>query len=77
MESQDYPRFLNAIDEAIQGLELEARCYGYTDEPEHTELIELLENYKNKMKEARSKQYAGMEKVCPMETSPSEAPKPL
>ncbi len=53
MESQDYPRFLNAIDEAIQGLELEARCYSYTDEPEYTELIALLQSFKAKMQERK------------------------
>lgn len=57
MEVQDYPRFLKAIDEAIQGLELEARCYGYTDEPEHTELISVLQNYKAKMQENEKRDY--------------------
>lgn len=51
METQDYPRFINAIDEAIQGLELEARCYGYREETEHTELITILQNYKAKIQE--------------------------
>lgn len=57
MQSQDYPRLLNAIDEAIQGLELEARCYSYTDEPEHTELIALLQNYKAELKEKEKREH--------------------
>ncbi len=57
MERHDYPRFLKAIDEAIQGLELEARCYGYTDEPEHTELIDLLKKYKAEMTEKERRDY--------------------
>lgn len=57
MERQDYPRFFKAIDEAIQGLELEARCYGYLDEPEHTELINYLKTYKEKMKDNEHREY--------------------
>ena len=57
MELINYPRFLNAIDEAIRGLELEARCYGYSEDPAHVELIELLQAYKadleNKKKRGR------------------------
>ena len=49
MELINYPRFINAIEEAIQGLELEARCYGYIEDPEHTELVELLQKYKTSM----------------------------
>lgn len=57
MERHDYPRFFKAIDEAIQGLELEARCYGYGEEPEHTELIAILQNYKAKMQENEKREY--------------------
>ena len=58
MRHMDYPRLLNAIDDAIQGLQVEARCYGYTDEPEHTELISLIEEYKAKMEEAKQREYS-------------------
>lgn len=57
MERQDYPRFLNAIDEAIRGLELEARCYGYGEAPEHSELIDYLKVYKEKMKDNERREY--------------------
>lgn len=49
MELINYPRFINAIEEAIAGLELEARCYGYTEDPEHVELIKYLQTYETSM----------------------------
>lgn len=46
MTEIEYPRLLHAIEDAIRGLELEARCYGYLEDPEHTELIAMLQDYK-------------------------------
>lgn len=62
METQDYPRLLNAIDEAIQGLEGEALCYGYREEPEHTKLVAYLKQYKAELKEQEKAAWRELEK---------------
>lgn len=57
MELINYPRFLHAIDEAIQGLELEARCYGYLEDSEHSELIRMLKEYQAKIEEKKNQEH--------------------
>lgn len=37
------PRFARSIQEALEGLELEARCYSWLDDPEYLEIKEYLE----------------------------------
>ncbi len=51
MEQQNIQeRMRDAILDAINGLELEARSYGYQDAPEHTKLIAFLESYRAKLR---------------------------